>query len=114
MERFKPLEIKENYKEHLQHPVFDKILRASKTLNKPSFVIGGFTRDIILGRETNDIDVVIEDSGIDLASAVAKEMGDIQVNYFKNFGTAMLKWQGIEVEFVELEKNLIKEILENQ
>lgn len=104
MERFKPLEIKENYKEHLQHPVFDKILRASKTLNKPSFVIGGFTRDIILGRETNDIDVVIEDSGIDLASAVAKEMGDIQVNYFKNFGTAMLKWQGIEVEFVGARK----------
>jgi len=104
MERFKPLEIKTNYKEHLQHPVFDKILRASKTLNKPSFVIGGFTRDIILGRETNDIDVVIEDSGIDLASAVAKEMGDIRVNYFKNFGTAMLKWQGIEVEFVGARK----------
>lgn len=104
MERFKPLEIKENYKEDLQHPVFQKILNASKSMNKPSFIIGGYTRDIILGRATNDIDVVIEDSGIGLAKAVSKEMGDVHVSIFKNFGTAMLKWQGLEVEFVGARK----------
>lgn len=56
-------------------------------------------RDCFLGRECNDIDVVVEGSGIDFARAVGESVG-AYVSYFKNFGTAMLHYQGDEIEFV--------------
>ena len=104
MERFVPLEIKSNYKESIQHPVFRIIGDSAKVLDKPAFVIGGYVRDIILGRKTKDIDVVIESSGIRLAEEVAKHLGGAKVNFFKNFGTAQLKHDTLEVEFVGARK----------
>ncbi|MFN5372667.1 MAG: tRNA nucleotidyltransferase, partial [Bacteroidia bacterium] len=67
-----------------------------------AFVIGGYVRDCLLKRDfRKDIDVVVEGSGLDFAKAVAAKLGpDVQVAYFKNFGTAMLKYEGLELEFV--------------
>lgn len=67
-------------------------------------MIGGFVRDLIINRPSKDIDVVTEGKGIDLARAVAKELGIRQVNVFKNFGTAMFNCGDLEVEFVGARK----------
>ena len=67
------------------------------------FVIGGFVRDCFLGRKCNDIDIVVEGSGIDFARAVGEKTGKY-VSYFKNFGTAMLRFEGDEIEFVGARK----------
>lgn len=92
-------------KQHLQHPIFAIISEAADKLNQETYVIGGFVRDLILNRPSPDIDVVTIGSGIQLAEMVAKNLGpNIQVNVFKNFGTAMLKYQSLEVEFVGARK----------
>ena len=64
-----------------------------------AFVIGGYVRDCFLGRNSNDIDIVVEGSGIDFARAVGERTGK-NVSYFRNFGTAMLRYGGDEIEFV--------------
>ncbi len=91
-----------NYKEALHHPVFALISNAAAGLNLDSYVIGGFVRDYFLQKETpKDIDIVAVGSGIALARKVAEKLpGNPEVQVFKNFGTAMLKTQGLEVEFV--------------
>lgn len=92
-------------KEHLQHPIFTIISEEADRLNQACFVIGGFVRDLILKRNSKDIDVVVLGSGIDLARAVAKRLGPkTPVNVFKNFGTAMIKSADWEVEFVGARK----------
>ncbi len=68
-----------------------------------AFVIGGYVRDCFLGRNSNDIDIVVEGSGIDFARAVGEKTGRY-VSYFKNFGTAMLRYDGDEIEFVGARK----------
>ena len=96
----------ENYKEALSHPVFSFITKASKELNIQSFVIGGFVRDFILERGTaKDIDVVAVGSGIELAKRVAKLLpSKPKVQVFKTYGTAMLRYKDIEIEFVGARK----------
>ncbi|MFO7978906.1 MAG: HD domain-containing protein [Bacteroidales bacterium] len=65
------------------------------------YVIGGWVRDLLLGRPSKDIDIVVVGSGIELATIVAQKMpGKQQLKVFKSFGTAMLRWHGWEVEFV--------------
>ena len=68
-----------------------------------AFVIGGYVRDCFLGRPSKDIDIVVEGSGIELAEAVGERVHS-NVSVFKNFGTAMLRFKGIEVEFVGARK----------
>lgn len=68
-----------------------------------AYVIGGYVRDCFLGRECNDIDIVVEGSGIDFARAVGEATGKY-VSYFKNFGTAMMHYNGDEIEFVGARK----------
>lgn len=71
----------------------------------PAFVIGGFVRDCILGRDTHDIDIVVQGSGIEFARKFARSLGDnIPVSIFRNFGTAMVKFQEGEIEFVGARK----------
>ncbi|HEY3369844.1 MAG TPA: HD domain-containing protein [Prolixibacteraceae bacterium] len=92
-------------KKHLQHPIFSIISEIADQLNQETYVIGGFVRDLILNRPSPDIDVVTVGSGIHLAEMVAKKLGPhIQVSIFKNFGTAMLKYQSLEIEFVGARK----------
>ncbi|MPQ45972.1 HD domain-containing protein [Marinifilum sp. N1E240] len=87
-------------KEHLKHPIFSIISEIVSQENLESYVIGGFVRDIFLQRGSKDIDVVVIGSGIELAQKVAAKAGKPKVSIFKNFGTAMLKFKDIEVEFV--------------
>ena len=92
-------------KEHLKHPIFSIISKEADQLNQPCFVIGGFVRDLLLKRNSPDIDVVTLGSGIELAKKVAKSIGpNTPVSVFKTFGTAMLKYQNLEVEFVGARK----------
>ena len=97
-------------KKHLQHPIFQVISELADKINQETYVIGGFVRDLILNRPSPDIDVVTIGSGIQLAEMVAKKLGsNIQVSVFKNFGTAMLKYQSLEVEFVGARKESYNE-----
>lgn len=97
-------------KAHLQHPIFQVISELADQINQETYVIGGFVRDLILNRPSPDIDVVTIGSGIHLAEMVAKKLGpNIQVSVFKNFGTAMLKYQSLEVEFVGARKESYNE-----
>jgi poly(A) polymerase len=90
-----------NFSEHLlTHPVFETIQKASKKLNQPAFVVGGYVRDLILNRPNKDLDFVTVGSGIKLAQQVAKEMGGLTLTVFQNFGTASLKAGEFELEFV--------------
>ena len=85
--------------------VFQKIAAASKIIGVESYVIGGFVRDKILGRNTKDIDVVCVGDGIALAEETAKQFGkDVQVNIFKTYGTAQIKMNETEIEFVGARK----------
>ncbi|SDE06107.1 HDIG domain-containing protein [Pricia antarctica] len=95
-----------NYKNALKSPVFKWVAEASSELGTDSYVIGGFVRDYLLKRGTpKDIDIVAVGSGIELAKKVASKLpGNPQVSIFKNFGTAMLKHEGIELEFVGARK----------
>ena len=96
----------ENYKKALQHPIFSFITKASSELDLKTFVIGGFVRDFILDRGTaKDIDVVAVGSGIELAKRVAKLLPNKpKVQIFKTYGTAMLRYNDIEIEFVGARK----------
>lgn len=97
-------------KQHLQHPIFKVISELADQINQETYVIGGFVRDLILNRPSPDIDVVTIGSGIQLAEMVARKLGpNIQVSVFKNFGTAMLKYQSLEVEFVGARKESYNE-----
>ncbi|HNS12339.1 MAG TPA: HD domain-containing protein [Bacteroidia bacterium] len=92
-------------KKHLTHPVFSLIAEEAAAMGTNAYVVGGYVRDILLHRESKDIDIVILGSGIDLAKRVAGRLGDkVHVSYFKNFGTAMIKFEGLEIEFVGARK----------
>lgn len=87
----------------LNHPIFEVIRETVP--NERVYVIGGFVRDLLLGRPCKDIDIVIEGSGIDLAEKIAEKVNTSKVSVFKNFGTAMIKLQdGYEIEFVGARK----------
>ena len=84
---------------YLDHAIFKLVGSTARELGVRAFVIGGYVRDCFLGIPNDDIDIVVEGSGISLAEAVAAKCG-AKVSVFRNFGTAMLKYKGIEVEFV--------------
>ncbi|MBO5582246.1 MAG: HD domain-containing protein [Bacteroidales bacterium] len=88
---------------YLDAPVFKLVSDVAGELGERAFVIGGYVRDCFLGRPNTDIDIVVEGSGIALAEAVAAKV-HTRVSVFKNFGTAMLHYKGIEVEFVGARK----------
>ena len=96
----------QNYKEAISEDIFSIIAKASKILEVKSYVIGGFVRDFILQRGTaKDIDVVTIGSGIALAKKVASLLPNKpKVQVFKTYGTAMLCYKDIELEFVGARK----------
>ena len=95
-----------NYKLAINHKIFEVISQASEELNIDSYVIGGFVRDLILGRDfKKDIDIVAIGSGIELAQKVAKLLPNKpKVQVFKTYGTAMLRFEDTEIEFVGARK----------
>ncbi|WP_435622989.1 CCA tRNA nucleotidyltransferase [Flagellimonas sp.] len=96
----------EFHEKPLQHPIFKLIGEVSAKLGMDSYVIGGYVRDYFLNRDTpKDIDVVTIGSGITLAQNIASQLeGKPQVSIFKNFGTAMIKFEDLELEFVGARK----------
>lgn len=90
---------------HLSHSVFKLIGQVADELQRPCFVIGGYVRDIVLCRQSKDIDIVTLGSGIELAEALCKRLGRrAHLAVFRNFGTAQVKFrhegEQWEVEFV--------------
>ena len=90
-------------KQHLNHSVFQVISKIAGENNLQAYAIGGFVRDIFLHRPSKDIDIVVIGNGIDFAKQVAKKL-NVKVAVFKNFGTAQLKYQDLEIEFVGARK----------
>lgn len=89
----------------LNHKIFQTISDVADQLQVETYVIGGFVRDIYLKRPSKDIDIVTIGSGIELANQVSKQLKPKpKVNVFKNFGTAMLKFKDMEIEFVGARK----------
>lgn len=86
---------------HLTHPIFKTLADCANQLGVDAYVIGGFVRDIYLGRDSKDIDVVTIGKGIELAELVHKRLGEeAHLSVFKNFGTAQVKINDLEIEFV--------------
>ena len=100
-----------NYKKGLQQNIFKIISQSAKQIDVESYVIGGFVRDHILQRgSAKDIDIVAIGSGIALAKQVAKNLpNNPKVQVFKTYGTAMLRYDDIEVEFVGARKESYSE-----
>lgn len=85
----------------LDKDIFHLIGDTADELNLDCYVVGGYVRDLFLERPSNDIDVVVVGSGIQVANALRKKMGrKANISVFKNFGTAQVKYKGLEVEFV--------------
>ena len=100
-----------NYKHALITPIFQLISKSAGELGVDCYVIGGFVRDFILerGRE-KDIDIVAIGSGIALAKRVAKNLPNSpKVQVFKTYGTAMINYEGVELEFVGARKESYNE-----
>ena len=87
----------------LTNKIFEIISHTASENGVRAFAIGGFVRDCFLGRPCKDIDVVVEGSGIEIAEKVAAKVGS-KLSVFKNFGTAMFKYKGMEIEFVGARK----------
>lgn len=85
--------------------ILEKIALAAEKLGVPCYLIGGFVRDKILGRNTKDMDVVCVGDGIALAHETALHFSPVpEVHFFKNFGTAQIKVEDLEIEFVGARK----------
>ena len=102
---------KKRYTDALNHPIFEYISQAAADLELETYVIGGFVRDYFLKRNNQqDIDIVAVGSGIELAQAVAKLLPNKpKVQIFKTYGTAMLRYKDVEVEFVGARKESYNE-----
>lgn len=92
------------FSEHITHPVFTIVSECAEALGVEAYVIGGFVRDSLMNRPTKDIDIVSIGKGIELAEAVAKKAGGVKVSVFKRYGTAMLRYKDVDVEFVGARK----------
>jgi poly(A) polymerase len=94
----------ENMKRYLVDPVFDQISRIAGEAGVETYVVGGFVRDVLLGQppgEVTDIDIVVVGSGIDMATRLKQTLGrGAALAVYKNFGTAMVRFGDLEIEFV--------------
>jgi len=100
------VKLQTDFSNTLQDPLFKILKETVDEVGIESYVIGGFVRDLILGRiHKKDIDIVALGSGIDLAKAVQKKLaGAKPVRVFKTYGTAMIHWEGMDLEFVGARK----------
>lgn len=100
-----------NYSSALSWPIFELISSVADEMNIETYVIGGFVRDFFLKRDfKKDIDIVAVGSGIELAEKVASKLPNKpKVQVFKNYGTAMFRYQDIDIEFVGARKESYSE-----
>ena len=95
-----------DFSENLNAPLFTLLKEVVSALDLEAYIIGGFVRDHLLGRtQKKDIDIVALGSGIELAQAVQKKLqGASTVQIFKTYGTAMIHWNDMDIEFVGARK----------
>lgn len=94
-----------NLKSKLHHPVFNIVSEIAQITKTEVYVIGGFVRDLLINRDSKDIDFVVLGDGITLAETVADKIEGVhKVNVFKNFGTAMIHYKDMQIEFVGARK----------
>jgi poly(A) polymerase len=93
-----------NYAEHLRHPIFKVVSQVVTDNQLEAYVIGGFVRDLIIGRPSKDIDIVVIGNGLDLAKKCAQGLRVKKVSTFEKFGTAQFRYKDIDVEFVGARK----------
>ena len=94
-----------NLKEHLSNPVFRLVGSVADEVGQPCLVVGGYVRDIFLERHSTDIDFVTVGSGIRIAENLAAKLGPkTSLAVYRNFGTAQVKYKGLELEFVGARK----------
>lgn len=97
--------LREDFVRLLDKKIFHLISEAADDLGLECYVVGGYVRDLFLERPSKDIDVVVVGSGIVLAEALGRKLGKgAHVSVFHNFGTAQVKYHGMEVEFVGARK----------
>jgi len=90
-----------DFKKHIDNELFRLVSSCCKELGMRGYVIGGYVRDLLLNRKSNDIDIVTVGSGIALAKKVASKLpGHKEAKYYGAFGTAMINYNGMEIEFV--------------
>ncbi len=95
----------EELKQYFDGDIFKQISATADDLGLECYVVGGYVRDLFLQRHSEDIDVVVVGSGIAMAKALGRRLGrGANVSVFKNFGTAQVKYHGMEVEFVGARK----------
>lgn len=88
-------------KSKLDKEVFHKLSETADEIGMECYVVGGYVRDLFLNRPTNDIDVVVVGSGVEMATAFAEKLrGEGHLSVFRRFGTAQVKWHKQEIEFV--------------
>lgn len=89
----------------LDNDIFHQISAVADHLDVECYVVGGYVRDLFLERPSNDIDVVVVGSGIEVAAALKQKLGKrAYLSVFRNFGTAQIKFKGMEIEFVGARK----------
>ena len=89
----------------LDNDIFHQISAVADLLDVECYVVGGYVRDLFLERPSNDIDVVVVGSGIEVAAALKQKLGKrAYLSVFRNFGTAQIKFKGLEIEFVGARK----------
>ena len=89
----------------LQHPIYKIVNKVAEEKQLAVFAVGGVVRDLFLNRYSKDIDILVVGSGIALAQTVAKEISPtLEINVFKNFGTAQFVYEGAAIEFVGARK----------
>ena len=98
-----------NLSTYLKHPVFKVISQICDEKQLEAYVIGGFVRDLILERQSKDIDIVVVGNGIELAESSAKILRVKQVSIFKTYGTAHFRYKDLDVEFVGARKESYRE-----
>lgn len=95
----------DEFKAKLNTPLFHKLTETADECGVECYVVGGFVRDLLLTRPSKDIDVVVVGSGIRVAEAFCRKLGQgARLSVFENFGTAQVKWHKNEVEFVGARK----------
>jgi len=107
--RLKKSEVMENFKELItENKIFQTVAKTAKEQNLEAYIVGGFVRDLLLKRESKDIDFVCVGNGIEFAQKVAQNLNNSKVNVFKNFGTAMIQQGSWSLEFVGARKESYK------
>ena len=102
--------MKINLTQNKNFKIFKIISKVAQENNQTVYIVGGYVRDLLMQRKApTDIDFVTEQNGIELAKAVGKELGDLKVSVFKTYGTAMIKYQDLDLEFVGARKESYSE-----